>query len=389
MELFEISTKIYFGENALDTLCHINKEEVVLVTDPFMIESKMVEMVTSRLDRVGISYSIFSEIEPDPTIETISKGLELILSKKPETIIALGGGSAIDATKAMLHFCIELKRKFTNDKYIHLPTFIAIPTTSGTGSEVTSYAVITDSQENVKIPISSQDMVPKIAILDPEFTKTLPKNMVAYTGMDVLAHGIESFVSNSANDYTDLLAKEATSFVSSYLVELYKDTNNDFLREKMFTASNMAGIAFTNSSLGLCHGIAHIMGAEFHVPHGKANAIIMARVIAYNSGLDIFKKTGVLSKYATLSRYIGFDGEDDERLCKQLLSLINLLCEKLGIPKSLKDCNIDREFFNSRKNECALKIMDDICTKANPVKVLKDELLILLDDIYEGKVGVL
>lgn len=389
MQLFEITTKIYFGENSLDALNNISDEQLVLVTDPFMVKSKMVNIVTDRLDKMKIPYTIFSDIQPDPTIETIAMGMEVILNKKPETLIALGGGSAIDACKAMLHFCVELKRKFTDEKYIHMPTFIAIPTTSGTGSEVTSYAVITDSLENIKIPISSQHMVPKIAILDPEFTKTLPKNMIAYTGMDVLSHGVEAYVSSVSNDFTNILAKESISFVSKYLVELYENVENDYLREKMYTASNMAGLSFTNSSLGLCHGIAHTIGAEFHLPHGKANAIILPRVVAFNSGLDLFGRDGVAKEYEEILGYVGFIHDNQKESCKQLISLLNIFLDKLNIEKSLKECNIDKAFFEERKEDCATKIMEDMCTKANPVKITRDEVLVLLDDIYEGRSGLI
>ena len=388
MHLFEACPKIYFGENALDYLDGLPREKVLLVTDPFMVSSGAVKAVTGRLDRLGLEYAVFSQVEPDPSIETIAAGLQQIFHEKPDIVIALGGGSAIDATKAMLYFCTRFKGIMMGRQHIHQPMFIAIPTTSGTGSEVTSYAVVSDRQRNVKIPLSHRSMTPEVAILDPEFTKTLPADMVAYTGMDVLTHAVEAYVSGKANDFTDLFARDAAEKVLRYLPVLYADVSNVAPREKMFSASTMAGLAFTNSSLGLCHGIAHTIGAEFHLPHGKANAIILPYIIAFNAGLGRKAATGLVGRYADLARSIGVGAPDDGESCGRLVCTVQVLCERFGIPGSFEAAGIDRAAFRQRQEACVRKILEDACTKANPAPVTARDISELLEAIFDGRLEV-
>lgn len=381
MNRFDAAPKIFFGKDALNYLLELPKDKALIVTDPYMVASGAVKSVTDRFDKTGMSYAIFSEIEPDPSIETVTAGMQTVFSEKPNYIIALGGGSAIDATKAMIYFCVRFKSELMDKQYVHQPTFIAIPTTSGTGSEVTSYAVISDRQSGVKIPLAHRSMIPEVAILDPEFTKTLPKHMIAFTGMDVLTHAIEAFTSPKANDFTDMFAAEAASIACSCLPSLFSDAANAAMREKMYSASTMAGLAFTNASLGLCHGIAHTIGAQYHIPHGKANAVILPYVLMFNA-----KRGGseTLNRYAALSKRIGLEGKNDTELCDSLIRSVVSICKRLEIPDSLSNCGIKEADFNADIPANIKKILDDVCTSDNPVKVGQSDLRALLSDIFSG-----
>ena len=384
MNIFEASPKLLFGENALCWLKTLPAGAVCVITDPFMVKSGNVRAVTDILEGEKRTYTVFSEIEPDPSIATVSRGLHHIFEYKPDTVIALGGGSAIDAAKAILYFCVKFKAGFMDNKYIHKPFFVAIPTTSGTGSEVTSYAVVTDRENNVKIPLSDTVMIPDVAILDADFTKTLPPDMVANTGMDVLTHAIEAFVSRKANDFTDMYAKDAAQKAFRFLPALYEDIGNAYLREKMYTASTMAGLAFTNSGLGINHSIAHTLGAEFHMPHGKANSIILPYSVWYNAGLSPYLADGVPQRYAELARTMGLAYDDDRQACRALIAAIQILNQHFGIPASLRELGVERAAFSERLDVCAEKILADMCTPANPVEISAASLKKLLLDIYEG-----
>ncbi len=370
MKRFDATPKIFFGENALDYLLELPRDRALVVTDPYMVSSGAVKAVTGRLDSVGMNYAVFSEIEPDPSIETVAAGMQAVFKQKPNYIIALGGGSAIDATKAMIYFCIRFKSGLMDRQYVHHPTFIAIPTTSGTGSEVTSYAVISDRKQNVKIPLSHRSMIPEAAILDPAFTKTLPKHMIAFTGMDVLTHAIEAFASPQASDFTDMLAAEAAYITLEYLPALYEDAGNAGAREKMYSASTMAGLAFTNSSLGLCHGVAHTIGAQYHIPHGKANAVVLPYVLRFN-----MKSESALARYSLLEKRLH---------CENLTQTVIALRKKLEIPVSLSACDVAKNAFDEDMRENIEKMLEDVCTKANPVPVGRASLRGLLAEIYSG-----
>ena len=385
MNRFDACPKIFFGENSLDYLLRLPQKKAVIITDPYMVSSGTVKVVTDRLEQNQMEYAVFSKIEPDPSIETVAAGLQVIFREKPQVVIALGGGSAIDAAKAMLYFCVRFKSGLMEPQYIYQPMFIAIPTTSGTGSEVTSYAVISDRQQGVKVPLSHRSMIPAVAILDPEFTKTLPANMIAYTGMDVLTHAIEAYVSPQRNDFTNMFALEAASLTIQCLPPFYRDVNQTRMREKMYSASTMAGLAFTNSGLGLCHGIAHTMGAQYHVPHGKANAVILPYVIRFNAGIGKYKGSGVKHHYAELAKKLGLTANSEEELCWQLAMTAKVLCEQFEIPTSLSGCGISEQDFFGNMEQNITKILEDACTMANPVNVNREDLYSLLSDIYRGE----
>lgn len=386
MHLFEACPKIYFGEDSLNYLLDIPREKVLLVTDPFMVKSGAVKAVTSRLEQRGADYAVFSDIEPDPSIETVASGLSMFFLHKPGTVIALGGGSAIDATKAMLFFCLRFQSEISAGN-VQEPLFVAIPTTSGTGSEVTSYAVVSDKQRGVKIPLSDRSMIPDVAILDPEFTKTLPKDMVAFTGIDVLTHAIEAYVNPLHNDFTDMCARDAARKVLRYLPRLYSDVADVKMREKMFTASTLAGLAFTNSGLGVCHGLAHTIGAEFHIPHGKANAMTLPFVIAFNAGLGHYHKQGIAQRYADLAHNMRVEGHDVTDSCRRLIATVQVLAEWFGVPAGLRACGVSQADYEARRAGAADKVMADATTKANPVPVTREDVLTLLDDVFRGELA--
>lgn len=386
MEKFLPIPSIFFGDDALDELNNIGKDNIYIVTDKFIVDSGMIKNVTDIFDRKNLNYKIFKDVLPDPSIEVVTKGLKEIIEYSPKVIVGFGGGSPIDCAKAMLYFYMKVDT--FNTKNIEKPLFVAIPTTSGTGSEVTSYAVITDTKSKVKIPLSDDVMTPDIAILENTFTKTLPKNLIANTGMDVLTHAIEGYVSSFANDFTKIFSKEA--FIQCYrnLYELYKDANNKEKREKMYTASTMAGVGFTSASLGLNHGIAHTIGAEYKIPHGLANSIILPYVVAFNTGLLPYQTEHVRDRYKNLAESIGFLGEDEVESSKSIILAIQILNTKLSIKMALKDYIADTDDFRNRVDELADKILNDACTKANPVKVNKNELKKLLLDILDGVLEV-
>ena len=381
MKKFEMSSKICTGNDALDILLELPFGKAILITDPYMVSSGIVSTVTSRLEKNKFEYSIFSEIEPDPSMETVAKGLADIIARQPDYIIALGGGSAIDAAKGMIYFLRVSK------KDIKVPKFIAIPTTSGTGSEVTSYAVISDKQRGVKIPISDSVLVPELVILDPGYTKTLPPAMIAYTGMDVLTHALEAYVSGNTTDCTDMFAFEAARLTIKHLPAMYRNADNEEHRMKMHSASTMAGIAFTNAGLGLSHGIAHTMGAQYHITHGKLNAIILPYVIAFNAGLDKSRVNSVKGRYAQLALRLGLEAESDKRLCVMLIAAVEFLRKQFDIPASLRECDVNKDRFYSEMESNADKILEDACTKANPIKVGKEDVIYLLKCIYNGELA--
>ncbi|MCG4585477.1 iron-containing alcohol dehydrogenase, partial [Anaerosalibacter bizertensis] len=286
MKKFKLNTEIYYEINSIEKLKDIKRKRAYIVTDELMVELGNIAKITYILDDNNIDWCLFDKVVPDPTVDVIKKGLHEMIDFKPDTIIAIGGGSSIDTAKGILYFYMKILEKLIDKNSIKKPLFIAIPTTSGTGSEVTSYSVITDGENNVKIPIISDDMVPDIAIIDCNFTKTVPPSVTADTGLDVLTHAIEAYVARGSSGYTDIYAEKAIKHVFSYLLKAYSDGNNIEAREKMHDASCMAGIAFTNAGLGINHSLAHALGAKFHIPHGKANAILLPYIIEYNSGIS-------------------------------------------------------------------------------------------------------
>lgn len=409
MQWFKVPEKIYFEAGSiayLEKMPEITK--AFIVTDPSMVKLGYVDKILYHLRKRNeyVHSEIFSEVEPDPSFETIKRGVAAMNSFEPDVIIALGGGSAIDAAKGMwlfyeypeadvegmkLKFMDIRKRTYKFPKLGVKSKMVAIPTTSGTGSEVTSFAVISDKEKNMKYPLADYELTPDVAIIDPDLVMTLPKSITADTGMDVLTHAIEAYVSNMASDYTDGLSEKAVELVFNYLKEAYDHGDNKEAREKMHNASCIAGMAFTNAFLGLNHSIAHKLGGEFHLPHGKANAIILPYVIKYNASQPTkfvsFPKYEYFiadRKYANLARKLGLNTGTTEEGVNSLIKAIQELNANLNEPSSLQEAGIDEKEFLAKVDELADKAFSDQCTSANPRVPLVPEIKQIMLDAYYG-----
>ncbi|MDY4975832.1 MAG: 1-propanol dehydrogenase PduQ [Clostridia bacterium] len=380
MKSFEIKTKIFFGDGALDRLEQLPYQKVLVITDPFVIQSKMIEYVTGRLEKAGIAYDLFSDVVPDPPIEKISLGVKKMLEYRPQAVITIGGGSAIDSAKA-------IKEVYFQSSKEQLP-LIAIPTTSGTGSEVTSFAVITDPAENKKYPLVSEDMVPAEAILDADLVKSVPPTITADTGMDVLTHAIEAYVSVDNNEFSAALAEKAVEICGAFLLRSYFDSNDTHARKKMHVASCLAGLAFNSASLGLNHGIAHALGAHFHIPHGRANAMLLPHVIEFNSDINKHSKSKpeylpAVRKYITLARILGLYNFNEITTVRAFVSWIEFMMKEMGMPTSISQCGVNKDEYYAQIDSIADSALADGCTATNPRKPKKEDVIKILQDLYE------
>lgn len=409
MQWFKVPQKIYFEAGSIAYLEKMPEiEKIFIVTDKGMVDFGYVDRILYHLNKRPnmVHIKVFSEVEPDPSFDTIKKGVEQMNNFEPDTIIALGGGSPIDAAKGMwlfyenpdadveglkLKFMDIRKRTYKFPKMGQKAKMVAIPTTSGTGSEVTSFAVITDKTNDKKYPLADYELTPDVAIIDPDLVMSLPKSITADTGMDVLTHAIEAYVSVMASDYTDGLAEKACELVFKYLPVAYENGSDKVAREKMHNASTIAGMAFTNAFLGINHSLAHKMGAVFHMPHGRLNAILLPYVIKYNAS----KPTKFVSfpkyeyfiadeKYATLSKKLGFKAETREESIEVLIKEIKALNKKLGLPASFKEAGLDEKEYMSKLDMLSDRAFEDQCTTANPRVPLVEELKQVLIDSYYG-----
>ncbi len=411
MQWFKIPPKIYFERDSVQYLEKMpDISRAFIVTDPVMQKLGYVDKLLYylRKRRSYVHCEIFSEIEPDPSVETVKAGVKLMNSFQPDVIIALGGGSAIDAAKGMwlfyehpessfeglrLKFMDIRKRAYQFPNLGSKAKLVAIPTTSGTGSEVTSFSVITDKANgNIKYPLADYELTPDVAIIDPQFTATMPKSIRADTGLDVLTHAIEAYVSVLASDYTSGLAMKAIEITFEYLEKSYLEPENARAREKMHNASCIAGMAFSNSFLGICHSLAHKLGGEFHIPHGRANAILLPHVIKYNSGLPskfaIFPKYSTFradKAYAEIARHLNLQGGTDAELTESLISAVRNLMKNLNMPSTIKDCGVSEKDFLRKLPALAEKAFDDQCTAANPRYPLISELEEIYRQAYYGE----
>jgi acetaldehyde dehydrogenase / alcohol dehydrogenase len=410
MQWFKIPPKVYFERGSTQYLAKMpDISRVIIVTDPMMVKLGYVERVEYYLRKQAkpILIEIFSDVEPDPSVETVNRGVEVMTKFQPDCIIALGGGSPMDAAKAMWLFYEypdtdfqALKQKFMDirkrvykyPRLGHKAKFVAIPTTSGTGSEVTSFAVITDKlQGNTKYPLADYELTPDVAIIDPEYVMSLPKSVVADTGLDVLTHAIEAYVSVMANDYTDGLAMRAIQLVFEYLETSYR-TGDPLAREKVHNASTMAGMAFANSFLGINHSLAHKWGAEFHTSHGRTNAILMPHVIRYNgqkpTKFASFPKYGHFvadQRYAEIARMLGLPAKTTEEGVNSLVAAVRKLSKALDIPEKFQDLGISVDEFEAKVDYLADRAFEDQCTTANPRMPLVSELGELYRKAFYGR----
>ena len=411
MQWFKIPNKIYFEAGSLGYLEKMpDISKAFIVTDEGMVKLGYVDKVLYYLRKREkyVHSQIFAEVESDPSFETIKKGVEMMNNFQPDVIIALGGGSPIDAAKGMwlfyehpdadiegmkLKFMDIRKRTYKFPKLGTKAQMVAIPTTSGTGSEVTSFAVITDKEKNKKYPLADYELTPDVAIVDTDLVMSLPKSITADTGMDVLTHALEAYVSNMASDYTDGLAEKATELVFKYLRVAYNDGSNKEAREKMHNSSTIAGMAFTNAFLGVCHSMAHKIGAEFHLPHGRINAILLPYVIKYNGVDDPTKFVSfpkyeyyvAKHKYAEISRRMNFPAFTDDEGLESLVREVDKLRADVGIPKSFKEAGIDEKEWLAKVDILADRAFEDQCTSANPRVPLVSEIKQILLDSYYGK----
>ncbi|MFD2670616.1 bifunctional acetaldehyde-CoA/alcohol dehydrogenase [Marinicrinis sediminis] len=410
MQWFKIPNKVYFEKGSTQYLAKMpDITRVMIVTDPMMVKLGYVERVEYYLRKRQnpVAIEVFSDVEPDPSVTTVERGTEMMRQFQPDCIITIGGGSPMDAAKAMWLFYEypdtnfqDLKQKFLDIrkrvyKYPRLgqkAKFVAIPTTSGTGSEVTSFAVITDKTVgNTKYPLADYELTPDVAIIDPDYVLSLPQRAVADTGMDVLTHAIEAYVSVMANDYTDGLAMKAIQLVFEYLEESYK-TGSALSREKMHNASTIAGMAFANAFLGINHSLAHKWGAEYHTAHGRTNAILMPHVIRYNSS----KPTKFASfpkydhfvadkRYAEIARVLGLPAKTTEEGVNSLIDAIRKLNKALGIEEKFQDLGFDAKEFEGKVDYLADRAFEDQCTTANPRLPLVTELADVYRNAFYGK----
>lgn len=379
MKDFDIKTKIYFGENSLDRLIDIPYKKVLIITDPFVLKSGMLEMITYRLQQGYSEYEIFSDVVPDPPIEKIQLGVKALVDYDPDCVIAIGGGSAIDSAKAIREFAIRASAKDI--------ALIAIPTTSGTGSEVTAFAVVSDPANDIKYPLVSESMLPTEAILDAALVKSVPAAVTADTGMDVLTHAIEAYVSINNNEFSAALAEKAIEICGTFLLRSYLDNNDTHARQKMHVASCLAGLAFNSASLGLNHGMAHALGAKFHIPHGRANAMLLPHIIEYNSDINIHSKSkkeypASVRKYVNVAKLLGCSNFNEITTVRALVSWIQFMNKEMNIPLSVSQCGIEKTDYFNAIDSMAEKAISDACTKTNPRVPTKMEIMSIFEHLY-------
>ena len=410
---FRAPEKIYIKKGCLPVALSelkeiLNKKKVFIVTDSFLYKNGYTKPITEKLDEMDIKHTTFFEVEPDPTLASAISGAKAMKEFEPDCIIALGGGSAMDAAKIMwvlyehpeadfmdmaMRFMDIRKRVYTFPKMGEKAYFIAVPTTAGTGSEVTPFAVITDEKTGTKYPLADYELMPKMAIVDPDLMMNAPKGLTAASGIDAVTHALEAYVSMLATDYTDGLALKALKVIFEYLPRAYENGQNDIeAREKMANAATMAGMAFANAFLGVCHSMAHKLGAFHHLPHGVANALLINEVIKFNSE-EVPPKMGTfsqyeyphtLARYAEIADYLGLGGKSDQEKVDNLIKAIEELKEKIGIKKFIKEYDVNEKAFLDTLDEMVEQAFDDQCTGANPRYPLMEEIKNMYLNAYYG-----
>ena len=410
---FRAPEKVYIKKGclpvALDELKNVmGKKRAFIVTDSFLYHNGYTKPIADKLDEMGIVHTTFFNVAPDPTLASAKEGAEQMKAFQPDCIIALGGGSAMDAGKIMwvlyehpeadfmdmaMRFIDIRKRVYTFPKMGEKAYFIAIPTSAGTGSEVTPFAVITDEKSGVKYPLADYQLLPNMAIIDPDFHMSAPKGLTAASGIDAVTHALEAYASMMATDYTDGLAIQALKGIFEYLPRAYDNGQTDIeAREKMANCATMAGMAFANAFLGVCHSMAHKLGAFHHLPHGIANALMIEEVLRFNAAeapakmgtFSQYDHPHTLARYAEVSRALGFGGKNDKESLENLINAINALKERVGIKKTIRDYGIDEKDFLDRLDAMTEQAFDDQCTGANPRYPLMSEIKQMYLNAYYG-----
>ena len=409
---FKVPAKVYFKRGAVDLALRElqGKKRAFIVTDRFLFDSGAVNAIVNVLDEIGIEYQIFFDVKPDPTLSTINQAMAMVKTFEPDVFISLGGGSPMDAAKIMwlmyeqpdtnfedisMRFMDIRKRICSIPELGKKATMVAIPTTSGTGSEVTPFAIITDDETHVKYAIADYALTPNMAIIDPNFVDGMPKGLTAASGIDALVHAIEAYVSCMATNFTNSNALEATKLIFRYLERSYNEGANDpMAREKMHYAATIAGMAFANSFLGLCHSMAHKLGAMYHVPHGVANALLIRQVIKYNASdaphkqaiFPQYKFPCAKMKYGQIADELNLGGKNDDEKVELLLNAVDGLMKKVNLPNSIKDFGVDEQTFMNNLDELVELAFDDQCTGANPAYPLMEDIKKIYIDAYYGNV---
>lgn len=400
---FRVPERVYIKKGCLphalaELRNDMGKKKAMIITDRFLYEKGYIKSLCSSLEELGIEYNAFYDVQPDPTLENVRNGVKAISAYKPDTIIAIGGGSAMDVAKIIwllyehpevdfedmsMRFMDIRKKIYTFPKMGKKAYFVAVPTTAGTGSELTPFSVITDEASGIKYPIADYELLPNMAIIDIDYQMSAPKALTAASGFDALTHAIEAYASMLATDYTDVMAVNALKIIFEYLPRAYENGDTDTVaREKMANAAAMAGMAFANAFLGVCHSMAHKLGAYHHLPHGIANALLIEEVIRYNSSpiptrmgsFPQYTHPHALERYASLADNLGLGGEDYEEKLELLISHIRALKDRLGIKSSIREYGIDEKTFKSSLDEMSRLAFDDQCTPANPRYPMIDEI---------------
>lgn len=410
---FRAPEKVYIKRGclpvALEELKNVmDKKKVFIVTDTFLFENGYTKPITDKLDELGIAHTTFSNVAPDPTLACAVEGTKAMNEFKPDAIIAIGGGSAMDAGKIMwvmyehpevdfldmaMRFMDIRKRVYTFPKMGEKAYFIAVPTSAGTGSEVTPFAVITDEKTGTKYPLADYELLPKMAIVDANMMMNAPKGLTSASGIDAVTHCLEAYASMMATEYTDGLAIESLKNIFKYLPRAYENGANDpEAREKMANAATMAGMAFANAFLGVCHSMAHKLGAYHHIPHGIANALMIDLVLRFNAA-EVPAKMGTfpqydhphtLRRYAEVAEALGFGGSNDQESLDNLIREIDALKEKIGIKKTIREYGVDEQYFLEKLDEMSEQAFDDQCTGANPRLPLISEIKDMYLKAYYG-----
>lgn len=405
--------KVYFKRGcmpvALDELGTVmGKKRAFIVTDSFLYKNGNTRPIEKKLDEMGIVHTCFSDVEPDPSLASAKAGAAAMTAFEPDVIIALGGGSAMDAGKIMwvlyenpdanfedmsMDFMDIRKRIYNFPKMGKKAYFVAIPTSSGTGSEVTPFAIITDKETGIKWPLADYELLPNMAIVDTDNMISAPKGLTCASGIDVMTHAIEAYVSVMASDFTDSLALQAIKLVFEYLPRAYKDGNDIEARDHMANASCLAGMAFANAFLGVNHSLAHKLGAFHHIPHGIANALVLTEVMRYNSA-EVPTKMGTfpqyqyphaLARYAEIGRFVGLNGENDQEVLDKLIEKLEDLMRTIEIQPTIRNYGVDEKYFLDTLDEMTEQAFNDQCTGTNPRYPLMSELKEIYLKAYYGK----